>query len=453
MEEPTTKSKKQKRSSQDTVVVKRAPKIPEQEHTPTDVPRVGIRVPVPVSSHNTTASLCTASTMSISSQNAESSMIQSCRMSLPVCGMEQEIVEAVHMHDVVVLCGETGSGKSTQIPQFLHEAGYSTLGRIAITQPRRVAAVSTCQRVSYEMGQTNIPISKRLIGYHIRHDKHSIGDATKIVFATDGILLKEATNDILLRQYSVVILDEAHERNINTDILIGILSRSVILRRRAYKEQQDLEHTNESDFKVSPLKLVIMSATLRVDDFLQLRLFTPIPPVIRVENRQYNVTVHFSKRTELVHYLDEVFNKICQIHKQLPDGGILVFLTGKREILYMCRRLNNALNKSSKIKSKYASMYAVGDENVDGDGGSDIDGDIRTRDDDEMMGDELDLNEYADVADEDVLDDQGEEDLLSLSSHSSSPPISKDATGVTAGMLRQALGFSTSAPHDDQDTK
>lgn len=156
--------------------------------------------------------------------------IQMARMQLPVCSSEQEIMEAIDENDVIILCGETGSGKTTQVPQFLYEAGYghpdhpSNSGRIGVTQPRRVAAVSTAKRVAEEL---NVPFGapKGHVGYQIRYDAEHVSEHTRIKFMTDGILLKEIQQDFLLRQYSILLLDEAHERNVNTDILIGLLSR------------------------------------------------------------------------------------------------------------------------------------------------------------------------------------------------------------------------------------
>ncbi|CAM9885417.1 unnamed protein product, partial [Discosporangium mesarthrocarpum] len=270
---------------------------------------------------------------------------QAARMALPVCGMEQEIVEAVYDNDVVVLCGETGSGKSTQVPQFLYEAGYARGGGvIGVTQPRRVAAVSTARRVAQELGTA---CGRRgSVAYQIRHDSSGVGAGTRIKFMTDGVLLREITSDLLLRKYSVVLLDEAHERNLNTDVLLGMLSRSLPLRRQAAEEEKlRWDMTTEDNRKtmpppLEPLKLIIMSATLRVSDFTEnRRLFPAPPPVITVRSRQHPVTVHFSRRTELYDYLGETFSKVCKIHRRLPDGGILVFLTGKREIQHMCQKL------------------------------------------------------------------------------------------------------------------
>ena len=154
--------------------------------------------------------------------------LQAARMELPICGMEQEIMEAIHDNDAVILCGETGSGKSTQVPQFLYEAGYAAHGLIGVTQPRRVAAVGTAERVAVELG-TKCGRGGA-VAYQIRYDASGVGKKTRVKFMTDGVLLQEITSDLLLRKYSAVLLDEAHERNLNTDVLLGMLSRSIPLR-------------------------------------------------------------------------------------------------------------------------------------------------------------------------------------------------------------------------------
>lgn len=245
--------------------------------------------------------------------------IQEARLKLPILAEEQVIMEAIKENPVVVLCGETGSGKTTQVPQFLYEAGYgSNHDIIGVTEPRRVAAVTMSQRVALEM---NLPQS--VISYQIRYEGN-VSSETKIKFMTDGVLLKEIQKDFLLHKYKVIIIDEAHERSVYTDILIGLLSRIVPLRTK----------------KGSPLKLVIMSATLRIEDFTEnKRLFPVPPPVIKVDARQFPVTVHFNKRTPLDDYTGECFRKICKIHRMLPPGGILVFLTGQAEVHSLCRRL------------------------------------------------------------------------------------------------------------------
>ncbi|KAJ7309736.1 hypothetical protein JRQ81_007799 [Phrynocephalus forsythii] len=248
--------------------------------------------------------------------------MQEARLKLPILAEEQVIMEAIHDHPVVIVCGETGSGKTTQVPQFLYEAGYaSSRGIIGITEPRRVAAVSMSQRVATEM---NLP--QQVVSYQIRYEGNVTGD-TKIKFMTDGVLLKEIQTDFLLSKYSVIILDEAHERSVYTDILIGLLSRIVPLRAK----------------KGHPLKLIIMSATLRVEDFTaNSKLFRTPLPVIQVAARQFPVAVHFNKRTPLEDYAGECFRKVCKIHRMLPPGGILVFLTGQAEVHSLCRRLRRA---------------------------------------------------------------------------------------------------------------
>nr|XP_025872854.1 probable ATP-dependent RNA helicase DHX37 [Vulpes vulpes] len=244
------------------------------------------------------------------------------RLKLPILAEEQVIMEAVAEHPIVIVCGETGSGKTTQVPQFLYEAGYSSDNSIiGITEPRRVAAVAMSQRVAKEMN-----LSQRVVSYQIRYEGN-VTEETRIKFMTDGVLLKEIQKDFLLLRYKVVLIDEAHERSVYTDILIGLLSRIVSLRAKRHL----------------PLKLLIMSATLRVEDFTQnQRLFPQPPPVIKVESRQFPVTVHFNKRTPLEDYSGECFRKVCKIHRMLPAGGILVFLTGQAEVHALCRRLRRA---------------------------------------------------------------------------------------------------------------
>jgi ATP-dependent RNA helicase DHX37/DHR1 len=233
--------------------------------------------------------------------------VEKTRMDLPVTAMEYEIMDAIRSNDVTIICSETGSGKSTQIPAYLYEAGMSHSPRspetsflIGITQPRRVAAVSTAKRVCYEMGQGDGQTIRgsngngNLVAYKTRYETAGTGKATRIQFMTDGILLSEIQSDLLLRRYSVIVLDESHERNLNTDVLIGLLSKTLPLRKKAAEE----------DPTMVPLKLILMSATLRVEDFtLNEMLFPTGPPaVVTVPGRTHPVTVHHSKTTELDDY-------------------------------------------------------------------------------------------------------------------------------------------------------
>ncbi|KAL3422405.1 ATP-dependent RNA helicase DHR1 [Phlyctema vagabunda] len=257
--------------------------------------------------------------------------IQAVRLQLPVVAEEQKIMEAVHNNNLVVIYGATGSGKTTQVPQFLYEAGYGspnspTPGMIGVTQPRRVAAVSMAKRVGEEMGDHN-----QKVAYQIRFEG-TVSAETAIKFMTDGVLLREVAQDIALRKYSAIIIDEAHERSVNTDILVGMLSRVVKLR----------EEMSEEDHSIKPLKLIIMSATLRVTDFTQnTTLFATPPPVIQAEGRQYPVTTHFARKTHH-DYVEEAFRKVSKGHRKLPPGGFLVFMTGQNEITHLSKRLKEA---------------------------------------------------------------------------------------------------------------
>ncbi|KAK0587085.1 hypothetical protein LWI29_017056 [Acer saccharum] len=250
--------------------------------------------------------------------------VENNRRDLPIVMMEQEIMEAVNYNNAIIICGETGCSKTTQVPQFLHEAGFGSnlcgirSGIIGVTQPRRVAVLATAKRVAFEY-------------------------------------------DIFLRRYSVIILDEAHERSLNTDILIGMLSRIIQPRQDLYEKQQQLLLSGqyiELKDRIFPLKLILMSATMRVEDFMSGRRLFRDPPLIEVPTRQFPVTLHFSKRTEIVDYIGQAYKKVMSIHKSLPQGGILVFVTGQREVEYLCRKLCIA----SKERRANTSRGNIGNE-------------------------------------------------------------------------------------------
>jgi hypothetical protein len=241
--------------------------------------------------------------------------VEKTRLDLPVTGMEFEIMDAIRNNDVTIICSETGSGKSTQIPAYLYENGMSSCPGIpeatfiiGVTQPRRVAAISTAKRVCYEMGQGDGQCIRgsngkgNLVAYRTRFESAGSGKATRVQFMTDGILLTEIQSDLLLRRYSVIVLDESHERNLNTDVLIGLLSKTLPLRKKAAEE----------DPSIVPLKLILMSATLRVEDFTKNEMLFPTgpPAVVTVPGRTHPVTVHHSKTTEL----DDYGKKVITTH-------------------------------------------------------------------------------------------------------------------------------------------
>lgn len=249
--------------------------------------------------------------------------IQRVREQLPVYMHEQEIIEAVRLHDAIVITGATGSGKTTQVPQFLLEeflgSASDTGGKVVVTQPRRVAAISCAKRVANELGETSVG---SLVGYHVRHQAKA-NRKTRLKFVTDGILLREAEHDLLLTSYDAVVIDEAHERSLNTDLLLALLSRSVAMRRSIG----------------SPLKVIVMSATLDIDGiFSGNGALFPSSPTISVPARQYPVTVHFAKVTH-DDYVGEAFKKASKIHSRLPPGGILIFVSGRREVTQLVTQI------------------------------------------------------------------------------------------------------------------
>ncbi|KAJ8573123.1 hypothetical protein K7X08_009634 [Anisodus acutangulus] len=240
---------------------------------------------------------------------------------------------------------EVESNRS-DLPIFLYEAGYGSNhsngrgGIIGVTQPRRVAVLATAKRVAFEL---------------VRHDRR-IGDNCSIKFMTDGILLRELQSDFLLRRYSILILDEAHEElehRYTNRYAFSYNKRVSGEKINEYEEQQKKllsGQTISPEERVYPLKLVLMSATLRVEDFISGRKnFNDPPPVMEFPTRQYPVTIHFSKRTEMVDCVGQAYKKIMSIHKRLPPGGILVFVTGQREVEYLFERAPREDNELSLV--------------------------------------------------------------------------------------------------------
>uniref|UniRef100_A0A8C6TTN0 ATP-dependent RNA helicase DHX33 n=1 Tax=Neogobius melanostomus TaxID=47308 RepID=A0A8C6TTN0_9GOBI len=236
------------------------------------------------------------------------------RKQLPIYQAKPQLLNQLRQLNNAILIGETGSGKTTQIPQYLYEAGIGRQGIIAITQPRRVAAISLAGRVADEK-RTQLG---KLVGYTVRFEDITSSE-TKLRFMTDGMLLREAIGDPLLLRYSVVILDEAHERTVHTDVLFGVVK--IAQRRR--KELNKI-----------PLKVLVMSATMDVDLFSE---YFNKSPVLYLEGRQHPIQIYYTKQPQS-DYLQAALVTIFQIHQEAPSShDILVFMTGQEEIEALAR--------------------------------------------------------------------------------------------------------------------
>ena len=223
---------------------------------------------------------------------------------LPISARADEIAELLQEKRIVIVCGATGSGKTTQLPKIALKAGCGRNGRIGCTQPRRIAASSLCKRVSAELNVA----AGGIVGYKVRFDDNT-GKDTLIKFMTDGILLAETREDRLLRQYDCIILDEVHERTLNIDFLLGCLK--LIMQKR-----QDL-------------KLIVSSATLesgRISEFFD------GAPVVEVEGRTYPVEDVWLPPEEETELPETVADGVQFLTDMDPRGDILVFLPGEREI-------------------------------------------------------------------------------------------------------------------------
>ena len=239
---------------------------------------------------------------------------------LPISARAEEITAAIQAHSVIILAGETGSGKTTQIPKMCLAAGRGTNGRIACTQPRRVAALSVSRRVAEELGVQ----WGREVGSKIRFNDETTRQ-TVVKFLTDGMLLAEVQGDPLLREYDTVIIDEAHERSLNIDFLLG--------------------HLRTLRYKRPELKVVITSATIDTEAFS--KAFDDAP-IIQVEGRTYPVEVIYApldefgsdaaegdereSRAEALHYIDGAVEATERIVRESTGGDILVFLPSERDI-------------------------------------------------------------------------------------------------------------------------
>ena len=235
---------------------------------------------------------------------AKASSIEDTRKSLPIYTFRDDLLKAIGEYQVLIIVGETGSGKTTQIPQYLHEAGYTKDGlKVGCTQPRRVAAMSVAARVAEEMG---VKVGNE-VGYSIRFED-ATSDKTILKYMTDGMLLREFLTEPDLGAYSALMIDEAHERTLHTDILFGLVKDIARFRPE--------------------LKLLISSATMDAQKFAK---YFDDAPIFNIPGRRYPVDIHYTPQPE-ANYLAAAVTTIFQIHITQPRGDMLVFLTGQEEI-------------------------------------------------------------------------------------------------------------------------
>jgi ATP-dependent helicase HrpA len=253
---------------------------------------------------------------------------------LPIAAAKDEIIRAVKENQVIIVSGDTGSGKSTQLPKMCLEAGRGIAGKIGCTQPRRIAAGTIARRIAEELGE-NLGES---VGYKVRFRDRTPRSAY-IKILTDGMLLAETQRDRRLYQYDTLIIDEAHERTINIDFLLGILK--TLLRTRP------------------DLKLIISSATLDTEKFSR---FFDGAPVILVSGRTYPVEVLYlppggaGREEEELAYVDTAVKAVDKVMKEMARGDILVFMPTEQDILETCEKLEGRQYRNTAILPLFARL-------------------------------------------------------------------------------------------------
>ena len=248
------------------------------------------------------------------STDGEASKIADQRRFLPVYAVRSQLLRAIAENQVIVVVGETGSGKTTQLTQYLYEDGHARIGAIACTQPRRVAAMSVAKRVSEEMDCE----LGGLVGYAIRFEDCTSAE-TKIKYMTDGVLLRECLREPDADHYAAIIIDEAHERSLQTDILLGIL-REIVSRRR-------------------DLRVIVTSATMDAQKFSS---FFGDAPVFTIPGRTYPVSINFASGVN-EDYVDACVKQALSVHVAYPSGDILIFMTGQEDIEATCEAIKDRM--------------------------------------------------------------------------------------------------------------
>uniref|UniRef100_H2Y9B7 RNA helicase n=1 Tax=Ciona savignyi TaxID=51511 RepID=H2Y9B7_CIOSA len=260
---------------------------------------------------------------------AKSKTLEQQRQFLPIYAVKEELLNIIRDNNIVVVIGETGSGKTTQLAQYLHEDGYSKYGMIGCTQPRRVAAMSVAKRVSEEMG---VSLGEE-VGYAIRFEDVT-SEKTILKYMTDGILLRESLRESDLDTYSCIIMDEAHERSLNTDVLFGLL-RDVVTRRR-------------------DLKLIVTSATMDAEKFCH---FFGNVPNYTIPGRTFAVDILFSKNV-VEDYVEAAVKQALQIHVQGRKGDILCFMPGQEDIEVTCDTLTERIEELEDVPLAVLPIYS-----------------------------------------------------------------------------------------------
>uniref|UniRef100_A0A9J8C556 Probable ATP-dependent RNA helicase DHX35 n=1 Tax=Cyprinus carpio carpio TaxID=630221 RepID=A0A9J8C556_CYPCA len=282
------------------------------------------------------------------------------RQRLPVFKHRNNILYLVESFQTVVIVGETGSGKSTQIPQYLLEAGWAADGKvIGVTQPRRVAATSVAGRVAEERGA----YLGHEVGYSIRFDDCSDPHATRIKFLTDGMLVREMMSDPLLKKYSVIMLDEAHERTLYTDIAIGLLKKVMLYLLSIISQMSTCVRFFFPLFSLSlqiqkkrrDLRLIVASATLdakKFHDFFNLNESgdpnKDTCAILTVEGRTFPVDIFYTV-SPVPDYVKATVETVMKIHETEEDGDVLAFLTGQEEV----EKVVSMLQEQARTLSRY----------------------------------------------------------------------------------------------------